>query len=441
MNDEQERRTPGPTVPLKACGCPDYQRAARFSRRSFLKGAAATGLLAGLAGSEMLSAQLAFADASYTGDVLVLLSLRGGMDGVNVIVPAGDPDYMMMRPNIGLEQSVLIQLDQMFGLHPAMAPLKPFYDAGTFGAVHAAGQPQPNRSHFEAMEEMERAAPGTSLRTGWIDRVLGGRAGETAFQAMQIASGMPASMFRGPAPELAIYSVDSFGLDAAWDADELTRWDAALRGVYTGASDMLLGPATTTLDALATMQTLKDAGYTPENGAVYPDTELGHAFSDLARLIKAGVGLQVAAIDYGDWDMHEGMGGPDSGWLHDHLTELSGTLAAFATDMGPTGMNGVTLTTLTEFGRCVGENGSGGCDHGYGQVVLMLGGGVVGGQVHGQWPGCAMENLVDEMDLDVTTDYRAILAEILEKRCGAGSMSDVFPGLGSDRPGVVNQKF
>jgi uncharacterized protein (DUF1501 family) len=257
---------------------------------------------------------------------------------------------------------------------------------------------------------------------------------------MQIGSGMPAPAFRGPSPELAIYSVDGFGLDAAWDADELRRWDAALRGLYTGASDLLQGPATVTLDALATMQTLKDTGYTPANGAAYPDTDLGRAFSDLARLIKADVGLQVAAIDYGDWDMHEGMGDVDSGWLHDQLGELAGSLAAFATDLGPSAMNGVTLATLTEFGRCVGENGSGGCDHGFGQAVLLLGGGVVGGQVHGQWPGLSMEALVDEMDLAVTTDYRSILAEILEKRCGASGMSDVFPGLGSDRPGVVNQK-
>jgi uncharacterized protein (DUF1501 family) len=138
--------------------------------------------------------------------------------------------------------------------------------------------------------------------------------------------------------------------------------------------------------------------------------------------------------------MHEGMGDPDSGWMHDHLTELSGTLAAFATDLGSDAMQGVTLATLTEFGRCVGENGSGGCDHGYGQAVLLLGGGVIGGRVHGQWPGLAMDQLVDEMDLAVTTDYRSILAEILEKRCRASGVSTVFPGLGSDRPGVVNQK-
>ncbi|HXJ64457.1 MAG TPA: DUF1501 domain-containing protein, partial [Actinomycetota bacterium] len=374
------------------------------------------------------------------GDVLVLLSLRGGMDGVNVIVPTGDPDYLAMRPNIGIPQGALVQLDQMFGLHPAMAALKPCYDAGVFGVVHAAGMSQPNRSHFEAMEEMERAAPGTSLRTGWIDRVLGGRISGTAFQGMQLGSGMAAPAFRGPSPELAIYSVDSFGLDAAWDNDELTRWSNALRGLYTGAQDVLLGPANVTLDALTAMQQLKDAGYTPANGAVYPDTDLGHAFSDLARLIKANVGLQVAAIDYGDWDMHEGMGSADAGWLHDHLSELSGTLAALATDLGSDGLQGVTLATLTEFGRCVGENGSGGADHGYGQAVLLLGGGVVGGQVHGQWPGCSMDDLIDEMDLAVTTDYRGILAEILEKRCRASGVSSVFPGLGSDRPGVVTQK-
>jgi uncharacterized protein (DUF1501 family) len=145
--------------------------------------------------------------------------------------------------------------------------------------------------------------------------------------------------------------------------------------------------------------------------------------------------LQVATVDYGDWDMHEGMGGPDDGWMHDHLTELSRSLAAFAADLGPR-MNGVTLVTLTEFGRRVEENGSGGTDHGYGQLVLLLGGGVVGGKVHGTWPGLAEANLVDG-DLAATTDYRAVLAEVLEKRCAAGSVSQIFPGLGSARPGVV----
>ena len=211
---------------LKACGCPET---GGLTRRGFLKGAATAGLLAGLA-SETLATRLAFAASPYDGDVLVVLSLRGGFDGLNAIVPTADPNYTTWRPNVGIPQSTLLQLDGMFGMHPAMAPLKPLWDAGTFGVVHAVGQEQPNRSHFSAMEEMERAAPGTSMRTGWIDRVLGVRGPGTVFQGMQIGSGMPAPAFLGTNPELAMWSVDSFGLDAAWDANRAgcgTRRSAA----------------------------------------------------------------------------------------------------------------------------------------------------------------------------------------------------------------------
>jgi uncharacterized protein (DUF1501 family) len=171
---------------------------------------------------------------------------------------------------------------------------------------------------------------------------------------------------------------------------------------------------------------------------VYPDSDLGHALSDIARLIKANVGLQVAAVDYGDWDMHAGMGGPDNGWMHDHLTELSRSLSSFATDLGANLAN-VTLVTLTEFGRRVEENGSGGTDHGYGQVVLLLGGGIEGGIVHGTWPGLAAGNLVDG-DLNGLNDYRLVLAEILEKRCGAGSVGQIFPGISGARFGIVRPR-
>ena len=424
-----------PTVPVKECGCPDYETAqSKITRRSFLKRVGAASVVAGMA-TQGLSVRYAFGASPYAGDVLVVLSLRGGMDGLNAIVPAGDPDYAGWRPNVGIPANALIPLDSMFGMHPAMAKLKPHWDAGTFGVIQAVGMGEPNRSHFEAMEEMERAAPGTSLRTGWIDRVIGLRDPGTAFQAMQVGSGMAATQFAGPSPELAMWSVDSFGHDAAWDAEQRGLWDNALRGVSNGAPDVITQPTDMALGALSTTAQMKEAGYTPGHGAVYPDTDLANALRDVARLIKSGVGLQVAAVDYGDWDMHSDMGSVDQGWMHDHLTELSGAMDAFATDLGP-GMNGVTFATLTEFGRRVEENGSGGVDHGYGQAVLLMGGGVKGGQVHGTWPGLSESDLIDG-DLDATTDYRTVLAEILEKRCQASSLSGVFPGLGSARPGAL----
>jgi uncharacterized protein (DUF1501 family) len=427
----------------KPCGCPDLRRA--HSRRAFLKGALATGA-AGLV-TQSLSTRFAFAETmlgsnataeAYTGDVLVILSLRGGFDGLQAVVPAADPDYARWRPNVRIPTSRLIQLDQRFGMHPAMAPLKPLWDAGTFGMVHAVGQAEPNRSHFEAMEEMERAAPGTSTRTGWIDRVLGLRGSGTPFQGMQVGTSLADPSFLGPSPELAIDSIESFGLDAAWDGDELDRWETALRAMHGEAAEVLSAPAATALDALRAIEPVKASGAAPANGASYPDGDLGSALRDTARLIKSRVGLQMASVDYGDWDMHEGMGDTDEGWLHDHLTELSRALAAFAADLGAA-MQRVTLVTLTEFGRRVEENGSGGTDHGYGQLVLFLGGGVNGGRVHGTWPGLADDALVDG-DLAATTDYRSILAEVLEQRCDAGSLSQVFPGLGSERPGVAKPR-
>ena len=386
-----------------------------------------------------MATRLAFADGPYTGDVLVVVSLRGGFDGLNVIVPTGDPAYATWRPTIGIPQNALLPLDSMFGMHPAMQPLLPFWNAGNFGVVQAVGQVNPTRSHFEAMEEMERAAPGAAARTGWIDRTLGLRTAGTAFQGVQLGSGMAASSFIGPTPELALWSVDSFELSGAGNTTERQRWQQALRGLHAGSPTAVGGPATTTLDALATAGSLQDAGYTPANGAAYPaDSNLGDALKDVARLVKADVGLQVACVDYGDWDMHSDMGTVDQGWMYDHLTEMSQALAAFATDLGAK-LGDVTVLTLTEFGRRVEENGSTGTDHGHGQAVLMLGGGVDGGKVHGTWPGLAEPDLVDG-DLAGTTDYRSLLAEALEKRCGAGALSTVFPNLPAERVGAFKTR-
>ncbi|HEX5018821.1 MAG TPA: DUF1501 domain-containing protein [Actinomycetes bacterium] len=416
------------------CGCPDYTRSA-ISRRAFLGRLGAVGAMAGLTGTG-LSTQMAFAATPYTGDVLVVLSLRGGLDGLNTIVPTGDERYLQARPHIGIPQNALIPLDAMFGLHPAMAPLVPFWEAGTFAAVQAVGMTNPTRSHFEAMEEMERAAPGSSVRTGWLDRTLGLRDAGTAFQAVQMGSSMAVAAFRGPAAELAMWSVNDFELSGAWDATERQRWTTALGALHDGAPATVGDPASTTLSALSDAAEMQDAGYTPVTP--YPATNLGRALRDVARVIKADVGLQVAAVDFGDWDMHTDLGDVDSGWLYDKLDELANSMAAFATDLGNR-FNDVTVVTLTEFGRSLVENGSGGVDHGHGQAVLLLGGGVQGGQVHGTWPTLEPDALAGG-DLAGTTDYRQLLAEILEKRCEGSEMSTVFPGLTSDRLGIVRSR-
>ena len=428
MSMTEVRPTLDPQAALKPCGCPHMPE---ISRRNFLKAAGVAGIVAGIAGEDMFT-RMAFGATPYTGDVLVVLSLRGGFDGLSAIVPAADANYPVLRPNISVPQGQLFQLDATFGMHPAMAPLQPFWNAGTFGVVQAVGMDQPNRSHFEAMDEMERAAPGSSLRTGWIDRVLGLRDTGTAFQGTQMGSNRAARSFLGPSPELSMWSVDSFKLAGAWDDTQMGLWQAALSGLHDGAPDMVGGPSATALGALSQAAILQATPYVPANGALYPDGGLGDALSDIARLIKADIGLQVAAVDYGNWDMHVDLGQFNTGWMHDQLTELSGALAAFATDLGTSAMNDVSLVTLTEFGRRAEENGSGGVDHGFGQAVLLLGGGIRGGHVHGVWPGLADADLVDG-DLDGVNDYRKVLAELLEKRCEAGSVSDVFPDLAADR--------
>ena len=441
--------TAEPTQTVRPCGCPDgdgtSEAAGGLTRRTLLRRLATAGALgAAMTVVDGLSpnARYAFAasPASYTGDVLVVLSLRGGFDGLNAIVPIGDPGYLNARPGIGIPESALIPADGIFGLHPALAPLKPFWDAGTFGAVHAVGQPSPSRSHFQAMAELERAAPGSSLRSGWLDRTIGTRPVGSVFQAAQVGSTQVAPSLAGPNPELSMSSIKNFDLNGAGgDAKQRALWAKTLKAMHVGAPPAVALPAAAALGAVNTTSSMTAAGYTPANGADYPaDSALGGALQDVARLVKQQVGLQVVCVDEGDWDMHAGMGGPDKGWMHDHLTDLAQSLAAFATDLGPL-MDGVTVVTLSEFGRRVSENGSGGVDHGHGNAVLMLGGGTVGGTVHGIWPGLSEENLADG-DLAGVTDYRLILGEILTKRCGMGSLSDVFPNLTGTPIGVTTTR-
>ena len=396
-----------------------------LTRRSML---AAMGVTAGAVAVSPLASRVAFAaDAGYTGDILVVLSMHGGWDTLSVVPPVGDPNYATLRPNIGIPSSLALPAGGIFGLHPALAPLKPFYDNGKLGVVHAAGQPTGVRSHFEDEEELERAAPGSDARTGWLDRVLELRGLGTAFQSVELGSSMLPGQLVGAAPSLALSSVSDFSLNI-WGGYQ-PYFSTALTAMHTGLAHPVASQAELTLAALSSSSAMIAAGYTPTAGVTYPTSDLGKALKDLAWMIKSNIGLQVACLDYGNWDMHTGLGTPGdtNGWMHRQLADVAACLAAFATDLGAT-FNKVNVVTLSEFGRRATENGGGGVDHGLGQAVLAFGGGINGGQVMGRWPTLAAGSLADG-DLAVTTDYRSILAEILTKRCGMSSATSVFPGF------------
>jgi uncharacterized protein (DUF1501 family) len=399
-------------------------RAAALSRRTLLKG---LGLGALAAAGTPAFAQAVYADTpGYDGDILIVLSLRGGMDGLSAVAPVGDPDYARLRPTIAVPASKAVPTgDRMFGLHPALAPLQPLWDAGLFGAVHAVGTPDQSRSHFQATEELERAAPGSGLRTGWLNRVMGTRpTSGSPFESMQAGKGIPSPLLGGPDPVLAVKSLEGFTLAADWTGP---RFAAAVAALHAGSPRPWAAAASSTLAAVGRTAELAKADPAPAHGASYPATDLGRAMRDVARLVKADAGLQSVAVDMGDWDLHSGLGAAGGGEMADRLGDLAGALLAFATDIGAAMLARTTLVTMSEFGRRAAENGSGGADHGHGNAVLLLGGGIVGGKVHGRWPGLTDASL-DHGDLAGTTDYRDVLADVLRHRCGMSDLSSVFPG-------------
>jgi uncharacterized protein (DUF1501 family) len=424
--------TPG-SVP--ACGCPDYDEARlALSRRAFLGGTVLAGgaiaLGSGLTGSGpqayAVTGRTAAGLASTTGSVLVLLSLRGAADGLSLVVPHGDPAYYAARPRIGVPHTALLAPDAMFGLHPALAPLLPMWNAGTLAAVHATGMASPNRSHFAAMEAIEDAAPGSTARNGWLNRLLGELPGASPLQGTAMGNQVPTSLF-GTNPAFVVGRVDQ--AEVAGADDDGRR--PALKHAWKGNGRM--GQAVR--DAISGAETFSAARDLPaqESAATpYPDTELGKALSDVSRIVRAGVGAEIVTVDQGDWDMHTDLGTLEWGEMKRNAGDLASSIAAFFTDLGPAA-DRVTLVTLSEFGRRVKENDDYGTDHGFGNVMFVAGAGVRGGRYLGSWPG-----LTDSLDADllVTTDYRSVLTEVVTRRFGV-SVGQVFPGFTPQAVGVM----
>ncbi len=390
-----------------------------FTRRRVIAGAGAVGVAA--LGTQLVTTRVAFGDPATTKRTLVVVFLRGGMDGLSVVVPASDPNLYRARPNIAVPAAALLPAGRGFGLHPALAPLQPFWAAGQVAAVHAVASPDASRSHFQAQDCLERGAASLAVHSGWLDRVLEALGPGTTFRAISESSSLPRSLV-GSQNKLVLDGVENFRLDVSDGARERTI--EALRGLYTGLNHPVALQAEVTLQSLASARRI--AGTPAAGTANYPGGGFADNLRDIARLIKSGAGLRVAAVDLGGWDMHTNLGRVDGGEMRNNLSDLANALAAFATDLGPA-LNDVTLVTMTEFGRRVQENGNAGTDHGHGGVMLLLGGGMNGGRVHGAWPGLAPSAL-DQGDVAGANDYRTVLSDALTRRMGIANVAPIFPG-------------
>jgi uncharacterized protein (DUF1501 family) len=403
-------------------------------RRLFLK---STGI-ALVAGGFLPHVFVRMASASETGvsrRVLVAIFQRGAVDGLNVLVPYGDAAYYAARPTIavprpGSSRRPAIDLDGFFGLHPSLEALVPLFRDGSAAFVHAVGSPDATRSHFDAQDFMESGTPGVkTTRDGFLARALAetNAAKASPLRAVAISPAMP-RILAGSSGAVAMRRLEGFGLRGDGDREATARtfetlYDDAVAGAFRTT-------ARESFDALRAVRSARPSGLPPENGAVYPRGPLGDALRQIAQLIRAGVGLEVAFADVGGWDTHAGEGGSD-GQLANRLRDFGNAIAAFARDLGSR-MADVTLVTLSEFGRTARENGNRGTDHGHANVMLLIGGGVRGGRVYGRWPGLAPDRLYEGRDLAVTTDFRDVFAEILAKRLGVTDLSAVFPGYACD---------
>jgi len=408
------------------------------TRRGFLRG----GALA-LVGTSVIPAFLTrsvyaeVARAAVGKKKLVVVFQRGACDGLNVVVPYKEPNYYAMRPTIGIAQKDLMDLDGFFGLHPAMASVKPLFDQGHLAMVHASGSPDPSRSHFDAQDYMESGTPGVKSTTdGWLNRALQvepERQKPSVFRAVALGPEVPRTL-AGRVPAIAVANLNDFSV--AGKGPVADGESSAFQAMYDESSDALLhGTGADTFEAVKMLKATNPAGYVPAAGVEYPKSAFGNSLKQVAQLLKANLGVEAAFSDVGGWDTHQNQGGAE-GQLAGRLRDFSDTIAAFWKDMGDEAEN-VTLVTMSEFGRTARQNGTGGTDHGHANVMFVMGGSVKGGKVYGKWPGLANEQLNEGRDLVVTTDFRNVLGEAAYKTLGVRKLDAVFPGAGVEAAGFL----
>lgn len=414
-----------------------------LTRRYFLKSAGISLFGVGFVPSFMRRTAFALDQpgASARKKLLVAIFQRGAADGLNIVVPFGEPDYFSMRPTIAIPaptnssaangdgKQAAIDLDGFFGFHPSLAALKPLFDAKHLAVIHAAGSPDNSRSHFDAQDYMESGTPGVkSTSDGWLNRYLQVQleADATPFRSVAIAPRLPKTLM-GPVPSFSAQDLRGFRFQGPANP-HMPNVEGVFEAMYASASDPLLrSTAREMFEAVGTIQRMDVDHYRPSNGVEYPRSPLGNSLRQIAELIKADVGMEVAFAEVGGWDNHVNEGGAQ-GQLAGRLTDFADSLSAFNNDLGDR-MADVCLLTMTEFGRTARENGNRGTDHGHASVMFALGGPVKGGKVYGKWPGLKSEQLNQNRDLALTTDFRDVFAEVLVRHLGAQDPSPIFPGF------------
>jgi uncharacterized protein (DUF1501 family) len=401
------------------------------SRRVFLKQGAFAFVTLGFAPSFLARTALA-AGKSGRPKQLIAIFQRGAVDGLNVVVPFGESEYYRARPSIAIGRpasadGAAIDLDGFFGFNPRLQPLKPLWDARQLAIVHACGSPDSTRSHFDAQDYMETATPGIkSTPDGWLNRYLQARRDEhaTPFRAVALTQQMP-RLLQGTAPALAVNQLGQFGIRGGQSGDMA---GASFEKKYAAAADtMLTGTGREAFNAIRMLKATDPSKYQPANGAEYPRSPFGQALKQIAQLTKSNVGLEIGFADIGGWDTHVRQGAAQ-GQLATRLDDFARAIAALVADLGDR-LEDTVVLTMSEFGRAVNENGNGGTDHGHGNAMLVIGGGVRGGHVYGRWPGLAADRRYEGRDLAVTTDFRDVFGEIVTKHLGLSDARQVFPGF------------
>lgn len=401
-----------------------------LTRRSFLGCSALSGTALALA------PRLAFATSGSVDHTLVVLSLRGGLDGLSAVVPI-EAGYYDRRPTIAVAEEALLPLDRGFGLHPSLAPLHDVWTDGRLSIVPGVGTPTGSRSHFQETDLIELGAGslGQPRTTGWLGRHLLSRPqAPDGLPGVALSGSLPMSLAGFPAAA-AVGNVGSFAV-RGFDWRDRDRVHDTLRSLHEqGGDDLLAAQALATLDTIELLEEADPAAIEPGNGAVYPEHHLGRRLRQVGQLVRADVGLEVATVDLGGWDTHGDMGSWDGGRMSGMLAGFASSLRAFLDDVADV-IDRVTVVVLSEFGRRVAENDSGGLDHGRGGLLLVAGGGAAGG-IHGDWRGLD-ESVLDRGDVPTITDYRAPLTEVVRDLLGNDRPDQIFPGYTPAPVGAVS---